>query len=157
MSSYILTEEIAREAIEIITPMLADKILGSEVAGGRQNLHIVVLKPGSDEILYEESFGDDRSAWRHPYDEIARAKARICQRTGMVGRTLQKDAPWLYEPGDTRYVGGVIENGLVVAASGLQDYLDEMISWMVLSAIQGLCRDYIAKIPDDAPDFFGSI
>lgn len=72
----------------------------------------------------------------------------------MVARNVQKDASWLYEEGDTRYVGGVIENGLVVAASGLQDYLDEMISWMVVSVIQGLCRDFIAHIDDDkAPDF----
>ena len=154
--SHILTKAIAREAIEMVRPMLTAKILRSELAGGRPNLHIVVLEPGSKEILCEESFGDDRSTWSHPYAEIARRKAWLCQRTGMVARNVQKDASWLYIAGDTRYVGGVIENGLVVAASGLQDYLDEMISWMVLSAIQGLCRDYIAKIDDDtAPDFFG--
>ena len=64
-----------------------------------------------------------------------------------------KDAPWLIQPGDTRYAGGVIENGLVVAASGLQDHFDEMISWLVLSTIQGLCRDEVSKIADDDPDF----
>ncbi|MBI4057994.1 hypothetical protein HY405_01635 [Candidatus Microgenomates bacterium] len=129
--------------------------MGSELAGGRPNLHLVVLIPGSENILYEESFGQDRSTWRYPFDEIARAKARLCQRTCMVARNVQKDASWLYEEGDTRYVGGVIENGLVVAASELQDHLDEMISWMVLSVIQVLCRDFIARIDDDkAPDFF---
>lgn len=152
--SYILTRNLVYLAVNIIRPSIV-KIIRSELAGGRPNLHLVVLDPGTENILYEESFGEDKTKWKYPYDEIARSKARLCQRTGMVARNVQKDAPWLYEKGDTRYVGGVIKNGLAIAASGLQDYLDEMISWMVFSAIQGLCRDYIAKIDDDtSPDFF---
>lgn len=151
--SYVLDEELVKLAVRIVRPAI-NSLLGSTITDGRSHLHLVVLKPGSEDILYEESFGY-RSAWEHPYDAIACGKARLCQRTGMVARNVQRDAPWLYEKGDTCFVGGVIENGLVVAASGVQDYFDEMISWMVLSAIQGLCRDYIAKLGDDAPNFFG--
>ena len=151
--SILLTKDLAQRAVDLVRPSI-EKILGSELAGGRPSLYLAVLTPGSDLLLYEESFGEPEVTWKYPYDDIALAKTHLCQRTGMVARNVQRDAPWLYEKGDTRYVGGVIENGLVVAASGLQDYLDEMISWMVLSAIQGLCRDVIAKIPDDAPDFF---
>ena len=60
----------------------------------------------------------------------------------------------MYESGDTRHAGGVIEDGLAIAASGLPNYIDEMISWMVFNAIQALCRDFMAKMSDDAPDFF---
>lgn len=152
--SYILTRKLVEQAINIVRPSIV-ALLGSELTHGRRNLHLVVGLSTSGSTLLEESFGN-KDEWEHPYAPIAIAKAGLCARTGMVARNVQKDAPWLYELGDTRYVGGVIENGLVVAASGLQDHFDEMISWMVLSAIQGLCRDYLAHLGDKAPDFFGS-
>ncbi len=150
--SFILTKDIAQRAVAIVRPTI-EGILGSGLTDGRSNLHLVVLDPDNGRSLYEESFGE-KTTWQHPYDEIALAKASLCWHNEMVGRNVQKDAPWLYERGDTRYVGGVFENGLVAAASGLQDYFDEMISWMVVYAIQALCREVIAKIPNDAPDFF---
>lgn len=150
--SYFLTRYLAKKSVDIVRSAIED-LLGSELTGRRPNLHLVIIGPDSDEILWEESFGGDQSTWQRPYDEIARSKAGIVKRTGMTLRTLEKDAPWLYQKGDTRYVGGVTENGLVIAASGLQDYFDEMISRMVLSAIQALCRDVLAKIPDNF-DFF---
>lgn len=151
--SYILSRFLIKRAVDIVRPTIL-KILGSYSVDKRLNLHLVVLEPNTPEILYEESFGD-KTKWQKPYDQIALSKARLCQRTSMVTRNVQNDAPWLYEGDDTRYVGGVIENGLVVSASGLQDYFDEMISWMVLSAIQALCREFIAKISEnDMPDFY---
>ncbi|MBI2195854.1 MAG: hypothetical protein HYU48_02310 [Candidatus Levybacteria bacterium] len=151
--SHLLTVELAKQAIDLVRPAIS-AVLGSGLTGGRPNLHLVILNPGTDRILHEESFGEEKRSWEYPFDEYARAKALLCQRTGIVGRTVQRDAPWLYEELDTRYVGGVIENGLVIAASGVQDHFDEMISWWILSAIQGLCRDAIA-LTADAPDFFG--
>lgn len=150
--SYILTTNLAREAVGLVRPVIAN-LLGSELTGGRSNLHIVILDPETGDPIYEKSFGD-RSTWCIPYDSIARSEAQIAYRTQMVVRTVRGDAPWLYESGDTRYVGGAVENQLVVAASGLQDHFDEMISWMVLSAIQALCRDYIAKVSSTELDYF---
>ena len=153
--SKFLDKYIAREAIDIVQPTI-EKFLGSSHTGKENDsIHIVVLNPGTEDILFEESLGADKSTWNYPYDEIARSKARICQRTGMVGRDVQVHAPWHYESGDTRYVGGVYENGLVVAASGIQDHYDEMFAWMVVSAIQGLCRDSVSLMSDNAPNFFG--
>ncbi|MDO8686890.1 MAG: hypothetical protein Q7K11_01625 [Candidatus Berkelbacteria bacterium] len=149
MSSYILNWELANWAVQIAESLI-DEILDSQLAGGRSTIHIVILDPSDGNILYEETLGNlDKSTWRHPYDDLARAKAQLCHRTGMVARTVVNDAPWLLEEGDTHYAGGAYENGLVVAASGLQDYLDEMISWVVLSVIQGLCRHAVSAIPDD--------
>ncbi len=146
-----LTENLVAEAVEIVRPTIK-KFLQSGRTGGRHDLYLVVLKPGSEEILYETFFSYPKS-WKYPFDKIAIAKALQCKRTGMVGRNVLKDAPWLMKPGDARYAGGVIENGLVVAASGVQDHFDEMISWMVLSVIQGLCRDEVSKVEDNDPDF----
>lgn len=151
-----LTYELVEEAVEILRPTI-EAFLKSERTGGRPNLHLVILKPKTEDVLLETSFGDGRHTWKYTYDLFAEAKARQCAREGMTGRTLLRDAPWLVKPNDTRYVGGVYENGLAIAASGVQDHFDEMISWMVLSAIQGLCRDEVSKINDDEdPDFFVS-
>jgi hypothetical protein len=154
--SYVLTAGVARQAVEMVRPAI-EAFLSSEFAGGRRSLHLVVLKPGTMSILHEETIGEGREGWRNPYDEVALAKARLCFRTGLAARTVQTDAPWLFEEGDTRFPGGVIENGLVVAASGLKDHFDEMFSWMVLSAIQALCRDFVATRDANAPVFLGKI
>ena len=151
--SHILTEEVAQAALELVKPVF-DGLVASGVTDDRVNLHVIVFQPGREDILAEASWGEDPSTWTLPYAAIAYGKAKKVQQSGMVLRTLRNDAPWLYESGDVRYVGGVIENGLVVAASGLQDYWDEAISWMVLSAIQGFCRGHVANISADAPAFF---
>jgi len=148
-----LTLDLVNEAVDLVKPTII-RLLRSERACDK-NIYIVVGLQGSD-FLYEGYFGEDPSKWEHDYGKFARAKARACQRTGMVGRTFLRDAPWLVKPSDTWYPGGVFENGLVVAASGPQDHFDEMISWMILAAIQGLCRDEMSKIKDDDPGFFGS-
>lgn len=150
--SVILTRELAKQAVDVVRPAI-EALLGSELAGGRKNLHLVILNPTDGTVLHEESWGDE-TTWAHPYDEIARAKARQCYRTGVAGRKLQTSTPWLYEPGDTRYAGGVVEDGQVVAASGLKEYFDEMVSWMVFNAIFGLCVHAVDQISDDAPTFF---
>ena len=148
--SYILTVEVAQVAVNMVTSAIKG-FLGSEFSGGR-NLYVVVLAPGTSHVLYEKSFGEGKESWQYPYDDIARSKAQICQRTSMVLRDVQIHAPWLLKQGDTKYVGGVFENGLVVAASGLKDCYDEMFLWMILSAIQGLCREQLDKVKDLAPN-----
>ena len=84
----------------------------------------------------------------YPYEELARAKAQLCLRSGHSASDVLNNAPWLFEAGDTHIAGGVFENGLVVAVSGLAEHLDEMIAWWILSTIQGLCRNAISNIPD---------
>lgn len=137
--SFLLNKEMAEAAVRIVQPSILE-FLGRHEGEGTPSLHVVVLDPGTEDVLYETLFGGARTEWKAPYDEIARSKARVCQRTGMIRRDVSTDAPWLLEEGDSRYVGGVIENGLVVAASGLKNYHDEMFSWMIFAVIQGLCR-----------------
>lgn len=152
--SYFLTVEVARQALGLVRPVF-DKLVADGLTGGRVNLHVAVYKPGSDDVLCEESWGEDPATWQRRYNEIALGKGDVISRTGLVGRTTLNDAPWLFRKGDVRYAGGVIENGLVVVASGLQDYWDEAISWMVVSTIQALCRALVAAIPADAPTTLG--
>ena len=152
-----LTVELVKEAVKIVRPTI-EAFLQSERTEGRPNLHLVVLEPeGSGEILYQVSFGNSRKTWKYDFDNYARRKAWQCQRTGLVGRNVLRDAPWLVQEGDTRYVGGVVENGFWGAGPGVFEPFYSRNSFLVLSAIQGLCRDEIAKIDDDNdPDYFGS-
>lgn len=116
---------------------------------------MLVLKPGTEEVLFERTFGaDDSDDWDHPYDKIALSKAQICQRTGISSRDVRNDAGWLIETGDTLYVGAVIENGLVVGASGLQDHFDEMVCRVIIATIQALVRHQIVGTPENAGDFY---
>ncbi|QQG44667.1 MAG: hypothetical protein HYW86_02015 [Candidatus Roizmanbacteria bacterium] len=153
MVTYILTKELAQKALAMIRPSI-EAILGTELVGGRKDFYIAVFDLGTDDILADDVYGD-RPRWEYPYDKIAGSKGTIATRTGLTTRDVQVNAPWLYQKSDTRYVGSVTEHGLVVAGSGLANHWDETIGWWVLSAIQGLCREFIAKIDDDtAPDFF---
>jgi hypothetical protein len=51
----------------------------------------------------------------------------------MDSRIVGENAPWLYEEGDTKFPGGIIRHGLIVAASGLDWQYDEACSEMVAS------------------------
>lgn len=80
-------------------------------------------------VLYEESILAEKFKLDGPYDSIARCKAlqlwtdRNDDRTDIV--------PHLLFPGDAPYWGGVKRRGLVVTCSGVQPYIDKLISGMV--------------------------
>ena len=112
-----LTVELVKEAVEIVRPTIESFLL-SERTGGRPNLHLVVLEPGYTVILYQASFGNPRATWKYDFDNFARAKAWQCERTGLVGRNVLRDAPWLVVAGGTRYVGGGGGKGLWGGAAG---------------------------------------
>lgn len=79
-----------------------------------------------------------RDRWPAPFDELARGKAALTARTGMPSRRVLQDRLDLLEPGDPCWFGSVIDtaHGLVVAASGGPEDVDEMISRAVLDLIR---------------------
>ena len=151
--SYFVTEGLVLRAISLIKPTIRS-ILGSDLVERRRNIHIVVIEPGGQK--FEQTIADDpKEEWKYPYDEIARRKARLCQESGKPSGHVLYRTPWLFKEGDARYAGGVVEDGLVVAISGLQSHFDEMLSWMIFNAIAGLCMDKVAQMQKDpdAPHF----
>lgn len=152
MPSYILAPDIVGRAVNAVLnvafPNLEmqpnNRLLGLK----RRALAVVVLDPTKtpvntpsfeDAILYESYFGD-MSTWERAFDEIARRKARLSWRTGLSSHLVQQRAPYLFENDDVKYGGSVVwEGGLIVAASGLQWYLDQMFSSWIAAAIQALC------------------
>ncbi len=79
-----------------------------------------------------------RDRWPAPFDEVAQAKANLTARTGLASRTVLQDRQDLLQPGDPRWFGSVIDpgTGLIVAASGGPDDVDELISRTILDLIR---------------------
>lgn len=120
---------------------------------------IVVLNPADGTVLFQE-----RLAVGGPnperYDTNALAKAQLCWKTGLPSRVVQQSAPHLYRPGMTKWGGGVVENGLVVAFSGVQAVFDEAIAWSVLAWIVAMCQDEMTKpggVMDEESSFIGGM
>ena len=99
---------------------------------------LVVLDPvaADGSILFSAHAGevDERTL------EYATAKARLALRTGRDTSELRDSAPHLYGRDDIKWPGGVIRHGLVVAYSGVQGEMDDMIAEWFASTVRGLCR-----------------
>jgi hypothetical protein len=139
-----LTEEICRQAWEIVKPSIAKAANAGII--NKEAGTIVVLNPHNGEVLFIARV-DDGYEDAGKYDVIARAKAVVSWETGLTSRQVQQDAPHLYHPGMTKWGGSAVENKLVVAFSGVQAVFDEGISWMVLNWIISICQNEMTK-PD---------
>jgi hypothetical protein len=162
-----MTADIAKDAVEAaLTTVYSQLIRGALDAPLKEHLHIVVLVPGMTDhvaedypdwpdyplkpvLLYEESRGN-KSEFAYPFDEIARCKAlqlwtdRNDDRTDIVPHLLFK--------GDTPFWGGVKRRGIVVSCSGLDPWVDKLVSGMVADIIVALTHDYWVHSLDKADD-----
>ena len=159
-----LSEEICQKAWNITK----QSVLFAH-AGGVTNRYdgtIVVCYPrladdsgmGMDFILIEDI--DPESPDREKYERIATTKAEVSWKTGLSSRKVQQDAPFLYEPGMTKWGGSVVENGLVVAFSGVQAVFDEAIAGTMLRWIVALCQDEVTReggVMDSDSSFIGGM
>lgn len=80
------------------------------------------------------------------YTKNAFAKAAMCQRTGMRSSLARYDASFSYHTGDCVWGGGIIEDGLIVAFSGVQEYFDEAISRTMIALLRGACQEPARKV-----------
>ena len=151
--SYLLTYKVAERAVELVRPVISTAMKDGLVK--RPHLHIVVVNPAiipsndrvlfeQTAILYEASFGR-KADWDHDYDEIARSKAFISWRTGLPTHVVQQTMRYLVSDGDTKFFGSAVLHGLVVAASGVQPWFDEWVSYMVAATCRALCIDVMQK------------
>jgi hypothetical protein len=162
-----MTAEIAKSAVEAaLTLVYSQLIRGALDPKLKEHLHIVVLVPGMADdyeedypnwpdyplkpvLLYEESRGNPAD-FKYPFDAIARCKAlqlwtdRNDDRTDIVPHLLFK--------GDTPFWGGVKRRGIVVACSGVDPWVDKMISGIVADIIIALAHDGWVHSNDKADD-----
>ncbi|MGC4174713.1 hypothetical protein [Demequina sp.] len=132
-----LTTEICEQAWDVISPAIAR---AAEV--GVTNRHtgsLVVLDPVAADgtVLFTAHVGGEVNERTL---EFATAKAQLVKRTGRDTSELRAAAPHLYAPGDIKWPGGIIRDGLIVAFSGVQGELDDMIAEWFASAVRGICR-----------------
>jgi hypothetical protein len=140
--SHILDDTTVGHVLDVAAPML-DAARGNNALGLSGFLHVVIVDPSrhafdtafDDAILHERSFGD-RSRWDAPYDEFARAKARLAWRCRMDSALVQTRFPHLLVQGDILVGGGVHRHGITVGISGLDPWYDEAMA----AAIAGLLR-----------------
>jgi len=153
-----LTEAMARTAVKAafntvfgmgslfsLEPVLKPK---------RRECHVVILVPGMTDhyeedypnwpdyplkpvLLYEESRGDPKK-FEHPFDNIARCKALQLWTDRNDDRT--DSIPHLLFKGDTPYWGGVKRRGIVVTCSGVQPWIDKLISGMVADMLVAMAH-----------------
>lgn len=148
-----LTPEVAAHACN--RAFWATANLRRGAISGLENCHIVVLVPSMPDdsdtnfaswpnyavephALYEHSQGA-REEWRYRYDEIAQCKAlQLWHGRNEGGATIM---PHLLFSGDTPYWGGVKRDGIVVACSGYDEWIDRMIAGIVADLCIGLAYD----------------
>jgi hypothetical protein len=139
--SRFLNADVARAALQSVTPAIAAQLASPEVSG-LGVLHLVVLDPShpflqaNDEprILAEHSIGD-RDRWDVDYADYARRKARLSWRHRRDSRRLL-DAPHLLGAGEQPLWGSVWLDGIVVAASGAFPIWDECFCLMVAAQLR---------------------
>ena len=113
----------------------------------RPCLHVLTLNPTVPyspdtplPILFERSI--NRGAWEKPYHSFAEGKARISWRTGLTSREVVLCKPHLLLPGDIRFWGSAIVNGIISAASAVESCFDEMFAGMASYAMCGEASYY---------------
>lgn len=144
-----LTNKICRTAWSI-TEQSVNQAAGMGITNKMAGTIVVCFPRTSPSDEFDMVFIVDVDP-RHPdkdkYAKIAAAKAEVSWKTGLPSRKVQQDAPFLYEEGMTKWGGSVIENGLIVAFSGVQAVFDEAIAGTMLRWIVALCQNEMTK-PD---------
>jgi hypothetical protein len=158
--SALLTRQVCERAWEVVSLAVdcaSDVGIVNKMAGT-----IVVLDPTmpynpSTKISSVAIFMEHLSPTypdMQKYSEYAQAKAMLSWRTGYSSRYIQQDAPHLYkapfngEPGDIKWGGSVVRDGLVVAFSGVQPEFDEWIADTMAGLLIALCRREMTRPRD---------
>lgn len=159
MSDFVgLTEDLCSVALDIVRPAI-ETAMDTGTVKRKQGV-LVVLDPtkpwepkyekadGSsfDEVvLFAHSWTDGRE-FDAPFSDVAAMKAFASWKTGLPAHRIQQEAPYLYQPGWTKWGGSAVgDGGLVVAFSGVQWYFDQMFSEMMLAAIKAVCLDEMLR------------
>ncbi len=165
--SHLLTQEVAKRAVELVLPAV-ERLIESK-ALKRGDFHVVIaLRPTywsgnhteedlfKESIIYEYSHTDPKK-WDHPYEKIARSKCLISWYTGKSTHEIQTAAPHLLRHGDTAYYGSAVRDEIVVSCSGVQPYFDEMISSWILAVCRALCIQAREALGDGTGGFIHSL
>lgn len=139
----------AKMAVNLAMPSIQALIDGGKTATGDFYVHVALRFPEGDyDTLYEQRFG--KGPWPEPFNQIAYGKTAISARTGLSSREVHLVHPELLVPHDVKYWGNAICGRCIVSCSGIQPWMDETISKIVLAIFMGMLQNEInAAIAED--------
>lgn len=142
----LITEEMAKQAIELVMPMI-DKMVEKEILFRREGYIIVATidkkRRGGYKVLVEHPIGDPE-AWIYPYVQICHGKVRMSARTGMSARKVIALHPELIRPGDSKYIGSAVMGDLVVGfSSTAQGHVDEIVSYSIAYICSAMVQELL--------------
>ena len=123
-----LDRNVAAHAVELARPLIEQAMLDKQY-GDSGFLHVVIVDPSKsaqersigDAILFEMSFGGDRSTWDADYRAFALAKA---------------ETSWITQADNPK--GAVCVDGIVVGASGAFERFDQAYAGVVAMCLRAL-------------------
>lgn len=150
---------LAKKALDLIEPSIL--LCMKNRIFKRSALHVVLADPLAAhrrelKVLARRDYGTlPQSRWKYPYDQIARGKLEITVRTGQTTRLIHALSPQLLLQGDIKYKGSVLIDGTPAAASGVEDYFDEMAAGWAAMTYNALVRGQFQKVPDSEVLYLG--
>lgn len=137
-----LREKDVKTIIESLFRGIEDFIKACDADHAGQGVYIVVYDPGGNKVykgatplLHEVPY----SEWKHRYDQFARQKAFQAMRDKRNTGSAWK-GPWLLQPGDVVWSGGVYYEGWAIGVSGVAHDIDEGIAYMILAALEAVSK-----------------
>jgi hypothetical protein len=123
-----LDRGIAARAVELARPLIEQAMLDKQY-GDSGFLHVVIVDPSrsardaaiDDAILFEASFGGERSTWDADYRAFALSKA---------------ETSWITQADNPK--GAVCVDGIVVGASGAFERFDQAYAGVVAMCLRAL-------------------
>lgn len=130
-----ITPELCAEAWRLIEPSLEAACANG--AFNKPHVGFALLNPAAPDgpPLFTAVVGDGLE-----FVTYAEAKARVALRTGYDTTTMRDLMPHLYQPGDIKWPGGVLRDGLAMGCSGIQGEYDQMVCEWFASTVKALAR-----------------
>lgn len=156
----VLSGTIVAKAIYVLESPIRALLKSGNVKRDIVCISVPLHAQGEEESFFRHHFGDlPRDQWSADYAEFADAKARLTLKHSRCTREILALSPHLFRSEDVRWPGGIRFDRIVVGASGVQAYFDEMIGFWTASAIRACAYHYVAtmdetRAPGAREDFF---
>jgi hypothetical protein len=137
------------QAFELARPALG-ALLQYPGASGEQVLHIIVMDPTAAPaldgvVLRERSIGDPQR-WGADYRGYALAKARLSWREQRDSAVIVDQLPHRLRSHDTLLGGAIYRDGLVIAASGAEPWIDAACCGVLAELLVALARHKVRRL-----------
>jgi len=150
----LLTEELVKNAVDLVTPIITQLI---NRTSGKKGVYIVVTDPNKPykkktafekAILWKDSVGDGEE-----FQVFAAGKAQVVWRTGKQSILTETGISLLPEDKDCVWSGSAVttfdSKTLIVAVSGLREYQDGYVARLILATIELMIAQTIQTLKDN--------